>query len=276
MASKISYAQQGEDIVLWRALGGRGAGTYIDVGAHHPVGSSVTKIFYNAGWRGVNIEPIASMMPLFVEDRPRDVNLAVGISDVTGEMVFYDVVADQQRSTFSPEFAEMYRREGYEVVEHLIPVIRLDQVYAQHVHGEVDFLKVDAEGHEEAVLRSLDLSRHRPRVVLAEGALGSANGWISLLTGAGYRRSLFDGLNHFFVAEEHWDELSGPLSYPACSLDDFETYDHLLVLNALRAENEALRIQNEQLRRNADEAARIAGRSAGRRLVARVQRWRHR
>ncbi len=276
MASKISYAQQGEDIVLWRALGGLATGTYIDVGAHHPVGSSVTKIFYDAGWRGVNIEPIASMMPLFVEDRPRDVNLAVGISDVAGEMVFYDVVDDQQRSTFSVEFAEMYRRDGYNVVEHVIPVIRLDQLYAEHITGDVDFLKIDAEGHEEAVLRSLDLTQHRPRVVLAEGATAAAEVWIPLLTGAGYRRSLFDGLNHFFVAEEHWDELSGPMSYPACSLDDFETYDHLLVLNQLRAENEALRAENEALRQRAEHAARAAERSMQQRVAARIRRWRQR
>ena len=75
----VSFAQQGEDVVLWRALRHRPPGFFIDVGAHHPVGSSVTKIFSNAGWRGVNIEPLASLIPLFDEDRPNDINLAVGI-----------------------------------------------------------------------------------------------------------------------------------------------------------------------------------------------------
>jgi hypothetical protein len=53
----ISYAQNFEDVMLWRALKGLKKGFYIDVGAHDPEVDSVTKAFYDRGWCGINIEP---------------------------------------------------------------------------------------------------------------------------------------------------------------------------------------------------------------------------
>lgn len=250
MDRRVSFAQMAEDVVLWRALGHRQPGFYVDVGAHHPVGCSVTKVFYTAGWRGINIEPIAPLLGLFDEDRPRDINLAVGVSEEPGQLDFFDVEADQQRSTFDAALADMYRAEGRSVITRTVPVIPLNQIFEEHVTGEVDFLKIDAEGHEESVIKSLDWATWRPHIVLAEGALHRADSWPQLLVNASYRPALFDGVNRFFVAEEHWDELHDALSYPACPLDNYDTYDDLLVRNEmqrriaeLEQENEALRMQ---------------------------------
>ena len=56
----ISYGQNHEDVVLWRALRNVDPteGFWIDVGAADPELESVTKHFLGAGWRGVNIEPL--------------------------------------------------------------------------------------------------------------------------------------------------------------------------------------------------------------------------
>lgn len=53
----ISYAQNFEDVMLWRALGHIEKGFYVDVGAGDPKLESVTKLFYDMGWNGINIEP---------------------------------------------------------------------------------------------------------------------------------------------------------------------------------------------------------------------------
>jgi hypothetical protein len=45
----ISYAQNGEDVLLDRAFPRGVPGTYIDVGAFDPVVNSVTKHFYDLG-----------------------------------------------------------------------------------------------------------------------------------------------------------------------------------------------------------------------------------
>ena len=52
----ISYAQNFEDVMLWRALKHINNGFYIDIGANDPVVDSVSLAFYENGWRGVHVE----------------------------------------------------------------------------------------------------------------------------------------------------------------------------------------------------------------------------
>ena len=56
--SFISYAQNFEDVMLRRVFAELDTGFYIDVGANDPSADSVTKAFYDAGWHGINIEPL--------------------------------------------------------------------------------------------------------------------------------------------------------------------------------------------------------------------------
>jgi hypothetical protein len=77
----ITYAQNFEDVILWRALKHVDRGFYVDCGAYDPTRDSVTKAFYDRGWRGINIEPIPSLLQEFVVQRPFDTNLAIAVSD---------------------------------------------------------------------------------------------------------------------------------------------------------------------------------------------------
>ena len=80
----ISYAQNAEDVVLARVFAGLRDGYYVYVGAGHPVVGSTTKHFYDLGWQGINVEPLFEEIELLTNDRPRDVNLAVALSDRPG------------------------------------------------------------------------------------------------------------------------------------------------------------------------------------------------
>ena len=71
----VSYAQNAEDVVLWRALGHVKDGRYVDVGANHPHIDSVTNAFYERGWRGITIEPLADLVALHRRERPNDVQV---------------------------------------------------------------------------------------------------------------------------------------------------------------------------------------------------------
>src|SRR4051812_24778781 len=53
---RISYAQNSEDILIDRLFRGE-VGTFMDIGACHPLLDSNTWFFYSRGWRGVNFEP---------------------------------------------------------------------------------------------------------------------------------------------------------------------------------------------------------------------------
>jgi FkbM family methyltransferase len=173
-----SYAQEGEDLVLHRFFEDRRSGFFVDVGAHHPRRFSNTYLFYRAGWRGINVEPNPDMTPLFARERPRDITLELGVSDIPGVLTYYRF-NDAALNTFDPELArERDGLRGYRIVGTAeVRVGRLDEILAQHVPAGtgIDFLSVDVEGHDVQVLRSNDWERFRPGVVLAE-ALGTSLG----------------------------------------------------------------------------------------------------
>ena len=226
----VSYAQNGEDMVLARGFPRAHLGFYVDVGASDPIVDSVTKYFYDRGWCGVNIEPSAATLADLQSARPRDVNLGVAVGNEQGTASFYELPREMTGcSTLSQDIAEEYRRGGWEPAEHEIEIRTLTRVWEEHV-GErtVDFLKIDVEGYESAVLAGTDLGRFRPRALVVEATspgtpLPAYQEWEPSVLKAGYRFVLFDGLNRFYVREED-PELAEALGVPANYFDDFLSY----------------------------------------------------
>jgi hypothetical protein len=93
---------------------------------------------------------------------------------------------------------------------------------------DVHFMSISTEGSEIEVLWGMDLTRWRPWVLSVETAVpfgepSTRPDIEELLSSAGYRLCLFDGLSCFFAAEERFEELAARLSIPACVLDNFTT-----------------------------------------------------
>jgi FkbM family methyltransferase len=246
----ISYAQNNEDVLLWRALGHVRDGFYIDVGANDPVEHSVTKAFYDAGWRGINIEPLPAHIAAFDAQRPGDVNLAVAAGSAAGTLTLYDVPA--VRGWASPErsVADLHRAEGHDVAELAVPVRTLADVCAEHVRGEIHFLKIDVEGFEGEVLRGMDFERWRPWVLVIEATLPNSRetnhaSWEHLVTGRRYRYAWFDGLNRYYVAEEH-AELMASFGIQPNVFDDYISHHLDKAWAANRAATASLEAAEEQ------------------------------
>ena len=72
---------------------------------------SVTKAFYDRGWRGINIEPIPSLLQEFVVQRPLDANLAIAISDGSDGAEFYEI-AGTGLSTLFHAIAQQHTKAG--------------------------------------------------------------------------------------------------------------------------------------------------------------------
>jgi FkbM family methyltransferase len=205
----VTYAQNAEDLMLWRALRHIGRGFYIDVGAQDPVADSVTKAFYEHGWRGINIEPVEYWYQRLVADRSRDINLRAAASDRADEMTMFEIEGTGL-STSDAGFAAGYRESGKAVREVVVQCRTLDDICAEYEVGAVHFLKVDCEGCEKPALQGITLRDLRPWIILVEATEPNSTKpthqqWEHLLTGQGYEFIYFDGLNRFYLAEEHRD-----------------------------------------------------------------------
>src|SRR6478672_11439427 len=82
-----SFAQNGEDVVLWRALGHLYHGRYVDVGANDPTDDSVTRAFYDRGWRGIAIEPVPEYAQRFRDQRSEDLVVEAAITARSGDAI---------------------------------------------------------------------------------------------------------------------------------------------------------------------------------------------
>src|SRR5262245_6648692 len=227
----ISYAQNSEDVMLWRALKHIDQGFYIDVGANDPDHESVTKAFYERGWSGINVEPVPQWFERLEKARPRDINLQLALGAEPGEITLYEI-PDTGLSTAEKKFAERHEAErGYQSRKLRVKMDTLSRV-CERVHLEpIHFLKIDAEGAEMAILQGADFGKIRPWIILVEATLPlsieeSYYHWEPLLLNAGYEYAYFDGLNRYYVAGEH-ENLMDAFKAPPNVFDDFVRSERL-------------------------------------------------
>jgi FkbM family methyltransferase len=218
----ISYAQNGEDILLHRALKDVVHGFYIDIGAQDPVEDSVTKAFYERGWRGINVEPVQYWHARLAADRPHDINLQAAASDRNGELKLFEV-ADSGLSTSNPDVARGHAKSGLVVRETRVACLTLDEICARYSVERVHFLKIDCEGTEQQVLQGFSLDAVRPWVIVVEATKPNSSKptwkeWENLLTERGYQYVYTDGLSRYYIAKEH-PELRDSFRAPPNPLD---------------------------------------------------------
>ena len=179
--SRLSFSQQGEDIVLFHALHDLfklDKPTYMDVGAAHPVRSSNTYLLYGTGSRGVLVEPNPMYVKMLRDWRPGDqvVAAGIGITDMA-EADYYEIKGNALLNTFSPEQVEMLKKGGTEVERVTkMPLININKVITDTLGKTPDLLSTDVEGLDTAIIRTLDLTRFRPYVICCEGVPYFVNG----------------------------------------------------------------------------------------------------
>ena len=204
---ELSYSQNLEDYHLSLAFAGQATGTYIDVGAGHPVADNVSFWFYERGWQGVVVEPQPELAALYQRLRPRDRAFRGLVGRENGEIDFHVVDRLHGLSTTVESIAQGAKAFGVDYQTVRMPVTTLAELCQSHHLGVIDFLKIDVEGAEADVLFGGDWRRFRPKIVVAEAVTPVAaepawQGWEPFLLAQGYRFVLFDTLNRFYVAEE--------------------------------------------------------------------------
>lgn len=251
----ISFAQNYEDLMLWRALGHIGEGFYVDVGAYDPTIASVTKAFYDRGWHGINIEPISEMVTKLSEARPRDVNINAAASDRNGERDFYRFT-EGGFSTLEMDVADNLNVIGIYNLER-VKTRTLNSILEEFGQTPIHFIKIDVEGHEKKVLNGLDLNRWEPWIIVIESTdpnspMPNFEKWEPLILSAEYHFTYFDGLNRFYISNKH-RELDNAFHAPPNVFDDFITADYYQTLTSLHEKAALLHSMEEKYQRLEEE-----------------------
>jgi len=255
----ISYAQNLEDVLLWRVLGDVPEGHYVDIGAQHPIIDSVSKAFYERGWRGVSVEPLGEYAALLRGDRPDDIVIQAAVTSVSGVVPFY-AIPETGLSTLSDHVAKIHGERGFECRERLVPAITLDELFASVPFSEVHWLKVDVEGWETEVISGWATSVMRPWVLVVESTfpmsqVSTHQSWEGAVLSKDYRLVWNDGLNRYYLSEAHL-ELLERFNYGPNIFDDFQlAASHWFFRDARAGFESNLRLKEAAL----DEAKRELG-----------------
>lgn len=263
----VSYAQNCEDVVLWRIFSDIKNGFYVDIGAGWPEKDSVTNAFYKRLWTGINVEPNPELFCQLSAARTRDINLdcAIGLGEDNANLF---VVPGTGLSTLVSDVARRHEAAGW--LSHLrsVKVCTLQSVLQEFLPKgkEVHFLKIDVEGFEKSVVLSNDWDIFRPWVVVIEATqpmsqVESFFEWEDVLLKARYQFVYADGLNRFYLADEHV-ALKSRFKYPPNVFDQFipialiEATDKIAILEQKQLEcNESSERDSECIRKLRSDTA---------------------
>jgi FkbM family methyltransferase len=257
----ISYAQNFEDVMLWRALKHVKRGFYIDIGAQDPMIDSVSLAFYERGWRGIHVEPTAHYANLLRKSRPDEIVIQAAVGSDSGVLTFFEF-PETGLSTSDRQIAEKHVEAGFQMSELIVPCSTLAHIFSQCTESDVHWLKIDVEGYERHVLEGWQRVSTRPWIVVVESTLplsqiDSYQEWEALILDRGYRFVYFDGLNRFYISDAHLELLDkfrvGPNIFDGFSLSGTASAPFCGVLNA------KIHTLEEQLHASRQQTIRVEG-----------------
>jgi FkbM family methyltransferase len=262
--STTTYAQNREDVILSGFFDDDEKGFYVDIGANEPTHESVTKYFYDRGWRGINIEPLPTLHTKLEKERPEDINLKIGVGEKKDRATLTYYPHGDGLSTLSERMAEEHKNKPstFTTVTKKIEVeiLPLKDVLAKYAKGKtIHFLKVDVEGFEYEALVGNDWEKFRPEVICIE-ANHIEKDWRELLKANNYSKVFNDGLNDYY-ADDRTDR-AVKFNYVDAVIfrepivnymlaEDFKEYDELVAW--LEGNNKSLKYELDATKRQLEE-----------------------
>jgi FkbM family methyltransferase len=187
------YASQaGQDAVVDRLLRGRTGGVFVDIGGFDGVTGSNTLFFEQfRGWTGLLAEPVpANHARAAALRRCPCLQVAVADAEGTGEMIVVERGFTQMSglaSSYDPGMLERVRADPRHAERRVsVPLRRLSGLMEEAGMTGADFVSLDIEGGELAVLKDFPFDRFRVLVWAIEnntadpaiGAVMRENGYV--------------------------------------------------------------------------------------------------
>ncbi len=172
---KKSYSQFEEDLFIKKYFSNKKNGFFVDIGCHHPFKGNNTYLLYQSGWTGINIDLNQLGIDLFNVARPRDKNICTAISNTDGYIEYY-LPNNNPLSTeitinkkFSSILKEHHGNQYKTYSTRSMTWNSLENKY-KNFFKEIDFLKIDIEGADLNVLKSIDLKKLKVRLLMVEAS----------------------------------------------------------------------------------------------------------
>ena len=169
---RSTYSQFQEDLYINDFFKNKSNGFYIDIGCYHPVKYSNTALIYNKGWTGINLDLNQTSIDLFNIARKRDKNICAAVSNNNELTEFYFDHLLSPVNTLSKEFSDLsYKnisRNKY--IKKKIHKYTFDKIVEKYQLKipDIDFLNIDAEGHDYEVLEGFNLNKFKPKIICIE------------------------------------------------------------------------------------------------------------
>lgn len=164
----LTYGQAGDDRVIETLLGDISPGYYVDIGANHPFQKSNTLRLYERGWCGLVVDANPDLVRLFRRARPRDTAACAVVSDREGDVTF-EICRDPALSKVRSGAGGDGLASGGVVTSISAKAQTLATLFEQYeVPSDFDLLSIDVEGHDLQVLKSFEINRYRPRLIVIE------------------------------------------------------------------------------------------------------------
>ncbi|KAA2235244.1 FkbM family methyltransferase [Salinarimonas soli] len=217
---KNSYSQCGEDLIIEFILNVLRVDhpNYIDIGAYHPYRFSNTFLFYEKGASGICVEADPTLATNFANARPSDVVLNAAISGSwSGTSEFYLMSEASLNTLIREEADRLVRDEGCQIQSAIpIEVISITDLLRRYCSDKpLDLLSIDVEGADDEIIRNIDYSNIRPKVVCIETLTYSRTGLqqknsslIDRLKDEGYMLYADTYINSIFVDSKLWHNRS--------------------------------------------------------------------
>ena len=203
--SKVFYSQHGEDGLI-QFLVGESDGFYIDVGCNHPIEISNTFRFYLQGWRGICIDANKRLIDEFKNTRKNDTTILSVVSEKEEDLEFFEFDCNTVSTVDKKLAAERSGKWGLKQVRKVTSATLdsiLETVYPQGC-PKITLISIDIEGYSLQAVKSLNLEKYQPRLVVIEiddfdfNNCGQ-NETVAYLKEHNYYLEAFDSKNGYFI-----------------------------------------------------------------------------
>ncbi len=205
-----TYAQHGDDLMvanIFRLLG-IDKPSYLDLGAHHPTTISNTRLLYERGSRGVNVDASPAAIELFNAERPDDINVCMGVSTRSGFETFYVFSDTCGLNTFSPEHVDSLHGALTVKEERMVKVEPIGYFIQIYLNGcWPHFLSCDIEGLDYDVLSQADFRYSAPVLICVETRRGQSTKMQLMMHDKCFAPYCRMGENLFFVNKRYLGQL---------------------------------------------------------------------